>query len=278
MNIRNSIDIRELDKCHVAIIFDYNRQYIEIEFDKILQSNNFITNREVFVETSIKTDSRQIFTNSIYIVNIVEFICDDEDECNYRFLLDHLQWLFNANYKTLVNVIRPLLIPRDENTSKVYHRIFRKQIRILVFCTNYKQNEEQLCSTGTCYLFHSISTNESEGGCLDNSFALTGLYLDSIINTNESIYQNSTRNYQIGEHTFQIVYRCHANNCNNRINAEFIKKTVKDHYNLSAMYEVLKVKIEEDSHSIENITSASVFTKNQCITILVISTILSSLH
>jgi hypothetical protein len=141
---------------------------------------------------------------SIYIVNIVEFIYDN----NYRFAFDHLQWLFNANYKTLVNAIRPLLIPRDQNTNKVYHRI-------LVFCINYKQNEEQLCSTGMYYLFHLIFTNESEGGCLDNSFALTRLSLNSFIKTNENIYQNSTRNYQIGEHTFEIVYWCQANNRTN---------------------------------------------------------------
>jgi hypothetical protein len=107
MSISESIIIRELDKCHITITFDYNRQRIEIEFDKNLQSNNFITNREVFIEMSIETDERQIFTNSIYIVNIVEFICDNADKCNHRFVLDHLQWLFNANYKTLVNAIHP---------------------------------------------------------------------------------------------------------------------------------------------------------------------------
>jgi hypothetical protein len=39
---------------------------------------------------------------------------------------------------------------------------------------------------------------------------------------------------------------CRANNCNNQTIANLIKKAVKDYYNLSAVYEALKVKIEED--------------------------------
>jgi len=62
---------------------------------------------------------------------------------------------------------------------------------------------------------------------------------------------------QIAEVDLKIEYWCLPNNCNSRSIAKLIRKAVKDHYNMSAMYEVLKVKIEENSEENSTITTIS---------------------
>jgi hypothetical protein len=52
---------------------------------------------------------------------------------------------------------------------------------------------------------------------------------------------------EVDELDLKIEYWCQSKNCNSRSMAELIRKAVKDHYNMSAIYEVLKVKIEENS-------------------------------
>jgi hypothetical protein len=44
-----------------------------------------------------------------------------------------------------------------------------------------------------------------------------------------------------------IEYWCRPKNCNNLAIAESVRKAVGNNYNLSALYEVLKVKIERNS-------------------------------
>jgi len=54
-----------------------------------------------------------------------------------------------------------------------------------------------------------------------------------------------------------FVYLCQPNNCNNPINAKLIAKAVNDHYDMSAMYDVLKIEIEgHTSTSTEKITTS----------------------
>jgi len=62
---------------------------------------------------------------------------------------------------------------------------------------------------------------------------------------------------QIAELDLTIIYWCLPNNCNSRSSAELIRKAVKDHYNMSAMYEVLKVKIEDNSEENSTIPTIS---------------------
>jgi hypothetical protein len=63
---------------------------------------------------------------------------------------------------------------------------------------------------------------------------------------------------EIAELNFILRYYCLTNNCNNHTMTELIKKAVKDHYDLSLMYEVLKVKINETSTCTINATENSI--------------------
>lgn len=102
------------------------------------------------------------------------------------------------------------------------------------------------------------------GGCLKVTDIWTALYLESFITTKENIYEEgedkddeepqqqqqnkeSQSIRQIAILDMLIFYQCQGNKCNNQTIAELVKKAVKDHYNLSEVYEVLNVEIEENS-------------------------------
>ncbi len=106
-------------KCLVEIGFDYYHQDIEIGFGEAASKSSYLnTNRKVRVSFSmVLADGKTIF-NPAEIENIVGFACDYADECDRRFVFDHLEWLFNAKYDKLVSVIRSLLTADNDNTGK----------------------------------------------------------------------------------------------------------------------------------------------------------------
>jgi hypothetical protein len=72
---------------------------------------------------------------------------------------------------------------------------------------------------------------------------------------------------------------CRANNCNNQTIANLIKKAVKDYYNLSAVYEALKVKIEEDleeEHTTESQGETTTTSEGKSVNSTVITTTLNT--
>ncbi len=101
-----------------------------------------------------------------------------------------------------------------------------------------------------CYLFYTPSTDKIIRSC-DDQKSFTRLYLQSDILADNDIYhtdegdEDNQLKVNIAESFFRISYWCLPNYCNNRTIAESIIKAVKDHYDLSSMYKVLKIQIEE---------------------------------
>jgi hypothetical protein len=97
------------------------------------------------------------------------------------------------------------------------------------------------------------------GACSTKYGDLTRLDLIYFITTDESMYKKEDEDNQyqlkIAELNFILRYFCRTNNCNNQKITELIKKAVKD---LSPMYEVLKVKINETSTYTTNATENSI--------------------
>ncbi len=121
-------------------------------------------------------------------------------------------------------------------------------------------NKEQFCGSMPCYTFYESSTNNMTGTC-STKFADLTLDLTYFITTDESMYKKEDEDNQsevkIAELNFILKYYCLTNNCNNRTITELIKKALKDHYDLSPMYKVLKVKINGTSTGTINATENS---------------------
>jgi hypothetical protein len=114
-----------------------------------------------------------------------------------------------------------------------------------------------MCSDGFCWLSYIPSTNEIDGDC-DDQNSTTRLHLKSFIRTENDIYEtdaDTQSQINLAEVNLAIQYWCRTNNCNNRTIAELIIKAVKDHYDLSPMYEALNVKIKEDFEEEHTTTS-----------------------
>lgn len=120
-------------------------------------------------------------------------------------------------------------------------------------CISHDQNKEQNCSNGVCYFRYSTIENSIDGGCFQNSNIWMKLSLKSFITTEEDIYEEQNEEsqsiLQIAILEMTIEYECQGNKCNNQAIAKLVIKAVKDHYDLSKVYEVLNVKIEENSES-----------------------------
>jgi len=116
--IDNLLLVNGYDECLVEIKFNYSNQSIQISFSIAFQSSNLKTNQEVRVDFLMSLAEDKTIFKPAKIVQFVEFACDYEDGCDRRFVLDHLEWLFNANYDELESAIRPFLIGDNDNTGK----------------------------------------------------------------------------------------------------------------------------------------------------------------
>ncbi len=111
-----------------------------------------------------------------------------------------------------------------------------------------------------CFLFYAPSDNEIKGECGNNDM-ITELYFSNFIMTHENMYeikeedQGIQSQIQIAKLNLRLTYWCLPNNCNSRSMAELIRKTVKDHYNMSGIYEALNVKIEDNSEENSTISN-----------------------
>ncbi len=118
------------------------------------------------------------------------------------------------------------------------------------------ESNEEDCFDDMCFFSYSMDDDENDSECGNTFEELTELDLMSHILTDKSIYQKEDQiEYQIAKNEFYIEYWCRANNCNNQATANLIKKAVKDYYNMSSVYEALKVKIEEDLEQEHTTTS-----------------------
>jgi hypothetical protein len=125
------------DECYVNIFVDYLYQHIEISFDMALQLNDDLQiYQEMYVETRIQTTDDKGTFDPAQIHNFVEFACDYADGCDRRFVVKHLEWLFNAKYDQLVSVISPLLTSKDKYTGKRIFNSFDKCQYKRFICSN----------------------------------------------------------------------------------------------------------------------------------------------
>jgi hypothetical protein len=103
--------------------------------------------------------------------------------------------------------------------------------------------------------------NPIQGQCANENDKTTFFTLISSIVTVKDIYEPEEEGEDIQSQVkiaklySAFVYWCQPNNCNNLINAILIDEAVSDHYNMSAMYEVLKIEIEKDVEDEDTSTS-----------------------
>jgi hypothetical protein len=93
--------------------------------------------------------------------------------------------------------------------------------------------------------------------CEQRELIDTQLYLINNIMTDENINEDNKSQVKIAKQNLIMQYGCRTNNCNYPTTAQLIKKAVKNHYDLSAMYKILNVKIEENSKEVSTTSSIS---------------------
>jgi hypothetical protein len=103
----NKLTKSEDTMCVVEITMFYAARRLEIRFDRSFQPVDLIPNVHLRVNTSITPSTGK----STVVVNILQFLCNNKDECDRHFFFDHIDWLLNANYDELTNIIRPLIVP-----------------------------------------------------------------------------------------------------------------------------------------------------------------------
>jgi hypothetical protein len=96
-----------------------------------------------------------------------------------------------------------------------------------------------------------------DGECEQRELLDTQLYLINNIMTDQNINEDNKSQAKIAKQNLIMQYCCRTNNCNNPKTAQLIKKAVKNHYDLSAMYKILNVKIEENSTEVSITSSIS---------------------
>jgi hypothetical protein len=88
------------------------------------------------------------------------------------------------------------------------------------------------------------------------------ILLITYITTEKNIYGENETNIeseeQIAQQDFRIEHRCQPNKCQNLLIRKQIRNIVRDHYNFSIMYKVLKVKVQEDWREKEEIMTTTV--------------------
>lgn len=130
-------------ECLVQISFYYYDQNIRIKFGTVSKEKDLYTNRNVFVETGIRLAEG---TTTLYqgnIINIVEFVCDNANACDRRFVVEQLKWLFNVNYNKFESAIQSLLIIESEQIGKKINK--KKDLSTKAFLIFVKMEFSVIC-------------------------------------------------------------------------------------------------------------------------------------
>jgi hypothetical protein len=89
-----------------------------MKFGTAFQNVPLIVNRQIRIDSIIKPTGVDLILNPAKNENRFRFECDNEDECDHRFVFDHMEWLMDANHKEPAFAIQPLLIGQDNNADK----------------------------------------------------------------------------------------------------------------------------------------------------------------
>ncbi len=102
----NKLTTSKDEMCAVEIKIFYKSRRIEISFDETFKPNDLIINFHMRMITSVIADTAK----TIDLINILQFACNNTDQCDRYFFLGHIDWLFDATYDKLVNTTVPLLL------------------------------------------------------------------------------------------------------------------------------------------------------------------------
>ncbi len=115
--IKTLTETNQYEECCVLVSVSSENKQISVKFGTDAQSATEI-NLEVFVETLIELPRNNPIVNSAKTTNSIEFKCNSEDECDRRFVLDHMEWLMEVNHEKLISVIQPWFIAEDNNAGR----------------------------------------------------------------------------------------------------------------------------------------------------------------
>jgi len=102
--------------CVIEIAMHYATRRLDIRFDRSFEPVDLTLNVHLRFNTSITPTMGQK-TN---IVNILQFACNNKNECDRHFFFDHIDWLLNAKYDELTNIIRPLIVPGTKSGTNLF--------------------------------------------------------------------------------------------------------------------------------------------------------------
>ena len=104
-------------------------------------------------------------------------------------------------------------------------------------------------------------TKSMKSICIKVPEMMPQILLITYITTEKNIYggneTNTESEEQIAQQDFRIEHRCQPNKCQNPLIRKQIRNIVRDHYNFSIMYKVLKVKVQEDWREKEEIMTTT---------------------
>ena len=103
--------------CRVKIYFDYAKDKLTIEFTKDLNDSTLHSGNVRF-DTLMVPKHNGMF----YVQNYLEYACS-EGGCEMAFLRDHLPWLLNAKYPTLMEKASLLLTRGTGGASKNFTQL-----------------------------------------------------------------------------------------------------------------------------------------------------------
>jgi hypothetical protein len=107
--------------CIIRIGINYHKKIFELRSYLESDSNNLTMNRQIYFSTHIAIDQDETINDGSYIWNIIEFICDYPNACDYVFTLDQLKWVLSTNYyHNLVSALRPLFLIEDESEGNLF--------------------------------------------------------------------------------------------------------------------------------------------------------------
>ncbi len=102
-----------INMCRVEIFIDYQEHSVAISFADSFQWSQIDDGEArldfliVLNKTAIKSD----------YLNVLEYACNDNDQCDKTFVLNHIDWLLNVNYSTFEIQLKNLLLTNSTKTG-----------------------------------------------------------------------------------------------------------------------------------------------------------------
>ncbi|UJR11349.1 hypothetical protein I4U23_015530 [Adineta vaga] len=226
--------------CRVEFKYFYKTQTIQISFHKSFQPIDLALNVHVRVNTSIKPSSGKSYD----MENVIQFTCDNTDECDREFFFDHIYWVMNNNFTELTNAIQPIIQSPEKMSQCV---------------VGYGKNITTT-TCRSCAWIYSVVSKHNERMCHDGKKDRVELSIvTDIILSREYQYKrkNSTednRKNSISKMDKIVQYWCKPHWCTNETVVQYINGIIDEHYNWLPFYRAINMDNDMTSNKSSSIS------------------------